>query len=250
MGRARQQVGVILLAYALAMVAGYAALRRAEALGAGFWLLVSALVAAYALAYTWRNLGSNMPSDGHVPFPDLGLANAVTLLRGGLIAMIAGFVCFGRPSGAILWAPAVLYTIAAAMDGLDGKIARATGRVSRLGISLDMEFDSIGVLVASAVAVRYGQLPVWYIFVGLARYLFLAGTWVLKVAGRTPAPLPPSRFRRFMAGTMMTFLALSLYPVFPPYLLLIFGAAVFVPFAFGFVRDFLYVGGWLTSEGV
>ena len=242
--RTTRHFGIVVALCAMILLLAYVLLDFTGASYIGWWLLTSALVSAYVCGYAWKRLRTNHPSGGGNPFRDLGLANAVTLIRGVLIAMVAGFVCFRHPEGVVLWAPAILYTVAAAMDGLDGKIARATGRVSLLGVSMDMEFDSIGVLAASAVAVRYGRLPVWFLLVGLARYLFLVGTWALERAGRSPRPLPPSAIRRFMAGTMMAFLAVALYPVVPHRLLLAAGIAVFVPFMGGFVRDFLYVTGW------
>ncbi len=62
------------------------------------------------------------------------------------------------------------------VDLLDGYVARVTRRESRLGAILDMEFDGLGILIASAVAVQYDKIPAWYLLLGVARLLFVAGT--------------------------------------------------------------------------
>ncbi len=238
--RTRLQFQALVAIYSFMLALGYLMLSRlTKGTDHACWLVVSGSLAAYVLLSVKRNLHLNVSVSDGTPFCDLGLANAVTLVRGMLIAMAAGFLCLENITVAILWAPAILYSVAAAMDGLDGKIARASGRVSQLGQWLDMHLDAIGVLVASALAVRYGRLPWWYLTVGLARYLFLIGLWVARRLGKTPGPMPPSRARRWLAGAMMTFLAASLYPIWPKRPLLVVGAILFVPFIGGFIQDFV-----------
>jgi CDP-diacylglycerol--glycerol-3-phosphate 3-phosphatidyltransferase len=96
------------------------------------------------------------------------------------------------------------------MDFLDGYVARVTHRTSRLGEILDMHWDGFGVLVASWLLVLYGQVQAWYLVVGLARYLFVAGMQIRERRGLTNYPLPPSMTRRAMAGAQMGFIAVVL----------------------------------------
>ena len=204
------------------------------------WLAISAAGAGYTLFYARRHRHLS-----HLPY--LGWANGLSLLRGTLIAMTLGFVCPDVPRP-FLWFPAIFYTVAAIADFFDGYIARATGEVSQLGAALDLHFDGLGVLAAAIVAVSSGQLPWWYLSVGLARYLFLLGIWFIEHSGGKTHPLPPSRLRRILSGVQMGFLAGALYPLFAPPLTTVLGMLIFVPFMAGFLRDFLAVAGWLPDK--
>jgi len=233
-------VGVV---YLLLLGAGYATLQALAFPASAYWLAISAIGAGYALWYTQRHLYLNHLQNSNALLPHLGWANSLTLLRGALIAMTLGFAGPGVPRS-FWWFPAVFYTIAAIADFFDGYIARTTGEVTRLGTVLDLHFDGIGVLVAALVAVVNGQLPWWYLSVGLARYLFLLGIWLIERSGGTTHPLPPSRIRRTLSGVQMGFLAGALYPLFAPPVTTILGTLIFVPFMVGFLRDFLAVAGW------
>ena len=48
---------------------------------------------------------------------------------------------------------------------------------------LEGELDSLGVLVASALIVAWESVPVWFLLVGLASYLFRLGTWSRRRRG-------------------------------------------------------------------
>jgi CDP-L-myo-inositol myo-inositolphosphotransferase len=68
-----------------------------------------------------------------------GHASALTALAA--LAMLACLVAFPSPAG--LAAGAVLFQLASVIDGVDGEIARATHRTSRLGASLDSLIDAL-----------------------------------------------------------------------------------------------------------
>ena len=93
------------------------------------------------------------------------------------LGLLAGFVFLPQPSGGLAWLPALLYTLAIMADYLDGYFARLTHHATVLGEILDIEFDALGILMATSLAVHYGQLPWWYLPIGLSRYLFLFGIW-------------------------------------------------------------------------
>jgi CDP-diacylglycerol--glycerol-3-phosphate 3-phosphatidyltransferase len=110
---------------------------------------------------------------------------------------------------------------------------------------LDMSIDGLGVLVASLLALKYGQVPIWYIAVAFARPLFLAGIWLRRRLNLLVYDLPPSRSRRLFAGLQLGFLAVVLMPVFSPPVTYL-GALIFgLPLLLGFVRDWLAVSGKL-----
>lgn len=216
---------------------------------AAVWAVLASPTAAYELALLRRNLPANHAPAASVLFSGLGLANWVTMARGLLLAVLAGFLLLPRPVSAFAWAPAILYTLAIAADLLDGALARLTGRVTALGATLDIEFDGLGVLIASLLVVRYGQLPWPYLTVGLARYLFVAGLWWLKRQGRPTHDLPPSTLRRIAAGTQMAFISVILWPLFGPPATTVAGACFAVPFLAGFTRDWLVVSGAVVPTG-
>jgi CDP-diacylglycerol--glycerol-3-phosphate 3-phosphatidyltransferase len=156
------------------------------------------------------------------------------MFRALLIAIVAGFL--GTPAVA---APA--YSAAAILDSVDGRLARARKRETRLGSKLDMEVDAAGILVASVSGVVLGKLPLAYVAIGLARYVFVLGIDLRVRAGKSVRELDPSRLRRLLAGFQMGFLAVALWPQIPESVTraaaIPFGAATLAIF----LRDWLYV---------
>jgi CDP-diacylglycerol--glycerol-3-phosphate 3-phosphatidyltransferase len=106
-----------------------------------------------------------------------------------------------------------------------------------------MEFDALGVLIATLLAVEYSQLPWWYLLLGLARYLFVFGMWWLKRQGKPVYDLVPSTNRRIIAGFQMSFTSVMLWPLFSPPATMLAGALFALPFTAGFIRDWLVVSG-------
>lgn len=212
-------------------------------------------LAVVALSVVFGNLvvrldDNHAPGDDTVPDPRFGVANHVTLGRGVLVAWVAGFlvVAWTERSGWLAWLPALLYGAAAALDAVDGALARRADRVTVLGERLDMAFDAFGLLVASVVAVLAGQLPWWYLSVSFARYVFVAGIRLREYRALSVADLPQRTSRRVLAGLQMAFVAVALSPLVSPTLgrvgAAVFGGAVLA----GFVRDWLYVSGRLVDE--
>ncbi len=162
--------------YALAAALSYALLRSIGlAEPAWRWVAPVALAMGFTLTVLRRGLPDNRRRGETALFPRLGLANAVTLLRGCLLGILAGFLLFPRPAGGLAWLPVLVYTAAALTDFVDGFLARVTNQPTLLGERLDIELDSLGALLAVSLAVAYGQLPAWALLMGLARYLFVGG---------------------------------------------------------------------------
>ncbi len=213
------------------------------------WLVLSLA----GLFYAWKALWDGLPENRRIGetnlLPNLGSGNNMTLLRGVLIALLLGFLFSPRPEGWLAWIPGLLYTLAVVADFLDGFLARASGQVTRLGELLDMRFDGFGVLVAALLVVQYQQAPPWYLLVGLARYLFLAGEWLLRRLGKPIFELPPSNSRRAMAGLQMGFIFIVLWPLFTPPGTYLAALAISAPFLVGFLRDGLIMSGVLKTGG-
>lgn len=214
------------------------------------WLGPTAIVLGYELWFCLRYLQANRPAEPRADGllnPRLGLPNLVTLGRGGLFAALAGFGALA-PRPGIVWVPAILYGAGCALDAVDGFLARRYDRQTVLGAKLDMAIDTTGFLVAPVVAVLWGQLPVWYLSLSAARYLFKFGRGLRRRRGLPVSDLPPSAVRRPLAGLQMAFITLALAPVFDPVTIRTLAIAVLTPSLAVFVRDYLVVSGRLTPR--
>lgn len=227
------------------LLGGYSWLRQVWADYADRWLVMAALFLAYGLWVVWRNLPQNHREGESALLPALGAGNSLTLVRGVAIGLTAGFLFSPWPMGALAWAPVLLYTTADVADYFDGYLARVTNHATRLGARLDMEFDSLGMLVVSVLAVWYGQLPWWYLILGSARYLFIFGTWWRRRLGKPVYDLPDSMHRRVFAGFQMGFMSAVLWPILPAAMATIAGTVLATATALSFGRDWLVASGRL-----
>ena len=143
------------------------------------------------------------------PHPRFGPANQVTLSRAGLTCLLAGAVATG---GAPTWQLAVMATAAAALDGVDGWLARRTRLASPFGARFDLEIDALLIAVLSLLAWRLDRAGAWILLAGTMRYLFIVagGLWRWLAA-----PLPPSRRRQTICAVQATMLVACLVPILP-----------------------------------
>lgn len=216
---------------------------------AGRWAVLAAGALFYQLWVLWRGLEYNFHPVEQKLRNSFGPGNQMTLLRGVFIAGLAGFLLTPRVEGWLAWVPGTLYILAAAADFLDGYLARISGTVTKMGEILDMSFDGLGILIASLLAVRYGQVPAWYLTVALARYIFLAGLRLREWLGKPVYELPPSTSRRTFAGLQMGFIAIVLLPIFSPPGTYIAAIAFALPFLVGFTKDWLIASGIIRATG-
>ena len=114
---------------------------------------------------------------------------------------------------------------------------------------LDAEADALGLAAASGIAVlASGTLPAWYLLAGFGRYLFGAALFVEERLGRRLRALPPSPFRRRLAGFQMGLVAVCLAPFIEPQWAPPATAALGAPFLLGFARDYLISTGRIDPE--
>ncbi len=212
----------------------------------GRWLLLSGVVLSYNLLIVWRHLPANHRHDETALLPTLGPGNALTLVRGLCIGLLAGFLFGPWPHGLLAWVIVLLYTLTDVADYFDGYLARRAHHVTLLGGVLDMEFDGLGTLVVILLAVSFGQLPWWYLALGLARYLFMFGLWLRGRLGLPIHDLAPSVHRRVFAGLQMGFLSVVLWPILPRSMAVIAGTLFALATGLGFVRDWFVASGRLN----
>jgi phosphatidylglycerophosphate synthase len=137
-------------------------------------------------------------------------ASWVTLIRAtlavGVAALAADSFAHDTPVALLV----TLVAVALALDLTDGWLARRTGTASALGARFDGEVDAFLILALSVyVAPAYGG---WVLAIGAARYLFLAGEWLLPWMR---APLPERRWRKLVTaaqGVVLTVAAAGVLP--------------------------------------
>ena len=101
------------------------------------------------------------------------LPNLLGLARIAATPVVIALLLYPFPGGGL--AAFVVFALAASTDFIDGRIARARGEVSPLGIFMDLTADKVlvaGVLVAM---VEVGLLPSWLVALLLIRELVVQG---------------------------------------------------------------------------
>lgn len=148
----------------------------------------------------------------HLPHRRLGPANRVTLLRVGLVSLLAALAGEGS-APALAWMALTLALTAEVLDGVDGHLARRWGWASPFGARFDMETDALSVAVLALLAFSLGKTGPWVLAAGLLRYLFVAAGYLWPWLN---GPLPPSRRRQTACVVQILTLTLALAPVIPP----------------------------------
>ncbi|MFZ0728236.1 MAG: CDP-alcohol phosphatidyltransferase family protein [Desulfobacterales bacterium] len=209
----------------------------------------------YVLAALRLGLPLNRhPGDTHV-IDRLGVANAITMARGVLVSLLAGFWSWPAAMAFSIhhpyaWLPGLIYIAAALLDLLDGTVARRSGHVTRLGERLDTRFDALGLLCAVLVGIGLNQLPLFYLAVALAYYVFAVALVLRRRSGRGLAPLRPRPAARLSAGFTMGFVGAALLPLFRPPATTLAAGVFMIPLLAGFLRDWLVVSGRIESGHV
>ncbi|MBN1835176.1 MAG: flippase-like domain-containing protein [Spirochaetales bacterium] len=239
---------VVAAAHAAILAAGFAltAWRQSPA-QAWPWLLKVGAVLAFQLLLPLLRRSAALSGENLDKL--WGPANILTWVRGALVALLAGYLFAPEPEGWAAWAPALLFTLAVSLDFVDGWWARRTASQTRLGALLDLEFDALAVLLGVSLAVYHERLPLPFLAVGAARYLFVAGMALRRSRGLPLLELPPSYLRRRLAGFQMGVLAVLLWPIAAPPVTTVAEALVAVPLLAGFLRDWLLVSGRLDPQG-
>jgi phosphatidylglycerophosphate synthase len=139
-----------------------------------------------------------------------GPASWVTLARATLAVAVAALVADSFAHDTPVALLVALAAVALALDLVDGAVARRTGTATALGARFDGEVDAFLILALSVYAApAYGA---WVLAIGAARYVFLAGEWLLPWMR---APLPPRRWRRVVAAIQGVVLAVAAAGVLP-----------------------------------
>jgi len=133
----------------------------------------------------------------------VGPANLLTALRILLIPVFVSLLIYRR------YGPAVaVFIVAAVTDGLDGMVARLTGRRTRLGALLDPTADKL-LSVSSFVALALrGPIPVWFVVLVISRDLIISLGALMLFLSEGTLEIAPSRVGK--ATTFFQFLTILL----------------------------------------
>src|SRR5262245_34399160 len=132
----------------------------------------------------------------------------------------------------------VIASIAAALDGVDGWIARRTRTASAFGARFDMETDALLILVLSALVWTSGQAGAWVLASGLMRYAFVAAAAIWPWLHE---PLEPSRRRQTICVVQIVTLIAALLPSLGPTAASTIAAAGLAALTWSFLVDILWL---------
>lgn len=149
----------------------------------------------------------------HYPHGALGLCNSVTLTRAAVVALLTGAIL--NPLSAE-WAVFMMATLALALDGLDGWLARRSGLSSAFGARFDMEVDALLGAVLALILLARGHVGPEVLILGFTRYIFVACSWLVP---RLRAPLPQSLRRKAVCVIQIATLIALLCPLMPVWLM-------------------------------
>ncbi len=194
----------------------------------GAWYLlkaagVFAVVVAVALPYLRT----------HHPHGRFGTANTITTARAALVALLAALLGEAAAVGVAATAT-VVASVAAALDGVDGWIARRSGMVSAFGSRFDMEVDALLVLVLAGLAWQWDKAGAWVLLSGLLRYLFVAAGLVWPWVRRA---LEPSLRRKAVCVVQIVGLIVAIAPVVRPPLSSAIAAVSLIVLGWSFAVD-------------
>jgi len=135
----------------------------------------------------------------------IGAANGITLARLALVLLLA--VRLPRGSGPV---EAGLVLLVFALDGVDGWVARRTGRASELGARFDMETDALFVLVCALGLYACERLGAYVLVPGVLRYAYVLA---LALVPRLRREAPRSLLGRYAFALMVLSFAASAWPL-------------------------------------
>lgn len=142
-----------------------------------------------------------------------GWANRTTLLRSVVVIPLVAWAPFlSHADGLALWFFSIASLLALILDGVDGKVARATNSHSGFGARFDMELDALFIFGLCLAVLALGKSGAWVLLLGLMRYLFLAASYYFTWLDR---PLPESFRRKTVCVWQVVTLLVAVTPPTP-----------------------------------
>ena len=129
---------------------------------------------------------------------------ALTLVRIVLVPLVIVFLI--SSDRVHVFIAAVIFVAASLTDWLDGRIARSTNQVTRLGTLLDPVADKLLVAAALVSLVQVDMVPAWMVAIIIGRELAVTG--LRGVALSMGVVVPASRLGKWK--TVLQYVALTL----------------------------------------
>ena len=167
--------------------------------------------------------------------PSLGLCNVVTLAR---LALTAALLAPVVAPASTVWAVFAVATIALALDGADGWLARRAGRASDFGARFDMEVDAALGLVLALNAWAAGMVGPAVLIIALPRYVFVAAAYIWPWLN---AALPPRFSRKAVCVLQIGGLIALQLPLLPSLVASALVALVAAALLWSFGRDVVWL---------
>ncbi|MGB5864032.1 MAG: CDP-alcohol phosphatidyltransferase family protein [Sulfitobacter sp.] len=188
-----------------------------------FGVSMPSMVAFAVIAvFGMRGLLHNYPHD------DLGTCNCVTFLRAALVAILVGAIFVPT----VPWTVFVVGTVAFALDGVDGWLARRAGLSSTFGARFDMEIDALLGAVLALHLLAGGTVGPAILVLGFSRYIFVIAGFIWPALR---GDLPDSMRRKTICVIQIAALIALIFPLTPAVLLtpiaLVAAAALLYSFA-------------------
>jgi phosphatidylglycerophosphate synthase len=169
-----------------------------------------------------------------------GLANTITYLRLGGVALFAGLAAESSilTLDSLAWLAVFGAVVLLTLDGFDGWSARRQGLASEFGARFDMEVDAAFILVLSVMALSLGKVGAWVLWLGLMRYAFvIAG----EFAPALKAPLPPSTRRKTVCVVQILALTMLLVPQITADFAAVIAGGALIALAWSFAVDVVWI---------
>lgn len=176
------------------------------------------------------------------PFPRVGPANQVTLVRCALVALLAGLVVghggVDAVDAGVAAVAALTGSLVILLDGVDGWLARHSSMVSEFGARFDMETDAVFVAVLALLAWQFGKVGSWVLLSGLMRYLFVGAVLLIP---RLRLPVPPTYRGKTIAVLQMIALIVAIAPGFDARLAAPVAAVALLALTLSFALDVIWL---------
>ena len=184
------------------------------------------------------SVGLLVPGLRHTyPYEVLGLCNHVTLTRLAMVAFLAGTL---MAPNANPWLVFMVATVAFALDGVDGWLARRSGLTSRFGARFDMETDALLGAVLSVWLLVSGTAGPEILVLGFMRYAFCAAGLFLPALR---ADLPEAIRRKAICVIQIGALVTLLFPLTPAIAILPISFTAAILLAWSFFVDIKWLLG-------
>lgn len=193
--------------------------------------IVAVPIVVFAAAVTVAGYALN----NSYPHSVLGACNVVTLARVAMVAFLTGALVSTDVS---VWVVFTVASLAFALDGVDGWLARRAGLVSEFGGQFDMETDAALGAVISLWLLISGTIGPEILILGFMRYTFVTASFLWPAL---QAPLPQAFRRKAICVVQIAALILLVFPLTPQVTVIPIAIIAALMLSWSFLVDILWL---------